>query len=100
MELREVLRQVQNGTLSPEEAEERLKDLPYEELDFAKLDHHRALRSGFGEVIYCEGKSMEQLVSIFCHFADHTDNVLGTRASKEQYEAVAAKILGTDQSRD
>lgn len=92
MDLREVLIQVKNGTMEIAEAEEQLKDLPYEELGFAKLDHHRSLRSGFGEVIYCEGKSMDHLVEIYRHFADTDGNVLGTRASQEQYEAVRTEL--------
>lgn len=88
MELRELLEQVQAGRMTIEKAETYLKDMPYEELGFAKLDHHRSLRSGFGEVIYCAGKSMDHLVSIYQHFAGREGNVLGTRASREQYEAV------------
>lgn len=73
-------------------AEEYLKKLPYEDLGFAKLDHHRALRSGFGEVVYCAGKTTEHLVKIFRSFSERKSNVLGTRASKEQYEAVRALL--------
>ena len=57
----------------------------YEELGFAKLDHGRKNRTGFGEVIFCEGKAPDHLVEIFRHFADHDTNVLGTRCSEEQY---------------
>lgn len=88
METRELLQKVQNGNMSIEEAESLLKDLPYEELGFAKLDHHRSLRSGFGEVVYCAGKSLEHLVKIYQHFSVHDGNVLGTRATREQYLAV------------
>lgn len=65
-----------------------LKKMPYEYLGFAKLDHQRTLRSGFGEVVYCEGKSIDHLKEIFKKFYERDTNVLGTRASKEQYEAV------------
>ena len=74
------------------DAEEYLKKLPYEDLGFAKLDHHRALRSGFGEVVYCSGKTTEHLVKIFESFSARKSNVLGTRASREQYEAVRAVL--------
>ena len=57
----------------------------YEELGFAKLDHGRKSRTGFGEVIFCEGKAPDHLVEIFRHFADHDRNVLGTRCSEAQY---------------
>ena len=56
------------------------------------MDHHRALRSGFGEVVYCPGKATEHLVKIYQCFAERKSNVLGTRASKEQYEAVKVVI--------
>lgn len=88
MEIHELLEKVKNGEMEIRDAEEYLKDIPYEELGFAKLDHHRSLRSGFGEVVYCEGKSMDHLISIYHHFAQKEGNVLGTRASKEQYRAV------------
>lgn len=92
MEIKELLAQVQSGKMKLEEAEKYLRDMPYEELGFAKLDHHRSLRSGFGEVVYCEGKSIDHLVSIYQHFAKKEGSVLGTRATPEQYEAVKKKI--------
>lgn len=88
MDIQELLKQVRDGKLEIEEAERQLRDLPYEDLGFAKLDHHRKLRSGFGEVIYCAGKSRDHLVEIYAHFARSDANVLGTRASQDQYEAV------------
>lgn len=88
MEVHELLQQVKEGRMDIGEAEAYLKDMPYEELGFAKLDHHRSLRSGFGEVVYCAGKSKDHLVQICQHFADRDGNVLGTRATKEQYLAV------------
>lgn len=88
MDTRELLQKVQDGTMNIEEAEKHLKNLPYEELGFAKLDHHRSLRSGFGEVIYCAGKSLEHLIKIYEHFARRDGNIMGTRATREQYLAV------------
>lgn len=87
MDIAKLLEAVQEGTLSPQEAEEQLKNLPYEDIGFAKLDHHRSLRSGFGEVIYCAGKSCRQIAEIARRFADRGSNVLGTRATREQWEA-------------
>ena len=92
MDTRELLEKVKLGEISVDEAQERLKDLPFEDLGFAKLDHHRTLRTGFGEVVYCAGKTTEQLVKIFTHFAQRAGNVLGTRACVEQYEAVRAVL--------
>ena len=68
MEINELLNKVKNNDIDIKDAEELLKKLPYEDLGFAKLDHHRKLRSGFGEVIYCSGKSTEHLVKIFQNF--------------------------------
>ena len=92
MDVHALLTKVQNGEMTIKEAEEQLKNLPYEDLGCAKIDHHRGLRSGFGEVIYCAGKSVEQLIRIYGSFADRGENVLGTRATKEQYEAVVKVI--------
>lgn len=88
MDTRKLLEQVQAGTIDIDAAQEELKKLPYEEMGFAKLDHHRALRSGFGEVVYCSGKETTHLVQIFQKFHEHGTDVLGTRASYEQYQAV------------
>ncbi|MGI6031087.1 MAG: nickel pincer cofactor biosynthesis protein LarB [Eubacteriales bacterium] len=92
MEIEQLLQQVQRGEMSVEMAKEQLKKLPYEDLGFAKLDHHRSLRSGFGEVVYCSGKSTEHLYKIFQSFAARDTNVLGTRASAEQYEVVRSFV--------
>lgn len=88
MDILKILEQVKNNEIDINKAEEILKKLPYEDLGFAKLDHHRTLRSGFGEVVYCEGKSITHLKDIFKSFYEHDTNVLGTRASQEQYEKV------------
>jgi NCAIR mutase (PurE)-related protein len=88
MDIQKLLEQVRNGEMEIAQAEAVLKKLPYEELGFAKLDHHRKARSGFEEVIFCQGKQTPHLVEIFKHFYDQDSNVLGTRASREQYEAV------------
>jgi len=83
-----ILSQVKNGDLKIEDASQELKILPYEDLGFAKLDHHRAMRDNFPEVIYCEGKSSEQITTIFKHLALHNNNVIGTRARVEVYDLV------------
>ncbi len=88
MDIRDFLARVKSDEISMDQAEEILKKLPYEDMGYAKLDHHRALRSGFGEVVFCQGKATEHLVNIFKRFYEHDTDVLGTRASAEQYEAV------------
>lgn len=88
MELREILEQVKNGELELEEAEKYLKTNSFEELGYAKIDHHRKKRSGFSEVIFCSGKSNEHLLSIFERLFVEDNQVMGTRATLEQYEFI------------
>lgn len=83
-----MLNQVKAGEMKIEEAEELLKELPYEDLGYAKLDHHRKLRSGFGETVFCQGKPDAYLAEIYRAFYERDHEVLGTRASLEQYELV------------
>jgi pyridinium-3,5-biscarboxylic acid mononucleotide synthase len=90
--LRHLFEQVRKKRLSPDEAVERLRHLPFEDLGFAKLDHHRALRQGMPEVIFAEGKTPNQVADIFTRIAAHGGNVLATRATEEQYAAVAAAL--------
>lgn len=87
-----MLEQVKAGQLDIAEAEEKLKDLPYEDLGYAKLDHHRKLRSGFGETIFCQGKPDPYLKEIFLKFYERDGEVLGTRASKDQYELIRSLV--------
>jgi len=86
--LRKLLEQLTAGEISTDEVLDRLRALPFEDLGFAKVDHHRALRRGFPEVIYCAGKTPEQVAAIAERLAESTDIVLATLASPEHYEAV------------
>lgn len=90
-QLRNLLEEVRDGRTSPEEAIERLKALPFEDLGFAKVDHHRALRRGFGEVVYGGGKSDEQVVAIVERIAARGQNVLVTRTHGGLRDALAAR---------
>src|SRR5579862_4957702 len=90
--LRKLLEQVSNGGLSPEDALSRLRHLPFEDLGFAKIDHHRALRAGMPEVIYCAGKTAEQVADIFSRMAERSENVLATRANEEKFQAVRSRL--------
>ncbi len=92
MDIHELLKKVKNDEIDIQSAVAQLKKLPYEDLGFAKLDHHRRLRSGFGEVVYCSGKSTEHLIKIFQSFSENKVDTLGTRATKEQFEAVKAIV--------
>ncbi len=84
-----LLQDVEAKRTSVTDALERLKDLPFEDLGFAKLDHHRALRTGMPEVIFAAGKTTDQVSQIFAHMAKAGGNVLATRASRESFEAVS-----------
>src|ERR1700730_509234 len=90
--LRKLFEQVRKNRLSPDEAVERLRHLPFEDLGFAKIDHHRALRQGMPEVIFAQGKTPRQVADIFTRLAAHGGNVLATRATEEQFAAVAAAL--------
>ena len=90
--IRKLFEQVRGGGLSPDEAVERLRHLPFEDLGFAKVDHHRVLRMGMPEVIFGQGKTPAQLAQIFSRLAKHEGNILATRASKEQFAAVKKRV--------
>ena len=91
-QLKQLLGQVAAGELAPDQAVERLRLLPVEDLGFAKVDHHRALRTGFPEVIYCERKTPAQVVEIADRLSRMAPCVLASRASREVYEAVCARL--------
>jgi len=88
--LKTLLESVAAGDLTPEEALSRLRALPFEDLGFAKLDHHRSLRKGFAETIFCAGKTPGQVVKIVERMRAHGSNVLATRCSPEIVAAVTA----------
>ncbi len=88
--LRDLLDAVRTGRLSVHAAMESLRRLPFEQLGFANVDHHRSLRCGFPEVIFCAGKTAAQVAAIFERLAAAGHNVLATRATPDQYEAVRA----------
>ncbi|HWR43632.1 nickel pincer cofactor biosynthesis protein LarB [Sporomusa sp.] len=83
-----LLKEFKAGGLSLDEALEKLKILPYEDLEFVKLDHHRLLRQGFAEVVFCQGKTVEQVLAIMNRLADYNRSILATRATREMYDAV------------
>lgn len=91
MELRDILEMVKSGELSVEEAEKHMRMQPFEDMGFAKLDMHRKVRSGFAEVIFCQGKADAHLLQIFGRLYDTYGEVFGTRASQEQYEMLRSQ---------
>jgi pyridinium-3,5-biscarboxylic acid mononucleotide synthase len=90
--LQELLESVRKGETPVQEALRQIQHLPFENLDFAKIDHHRAIRCGFPEVIFCPGKSTEQIVTIFQKLGAVGNNVLATRAEPQQFRAVQERI--------
>lgn len=88
METRDILKKVQAGELSLDEAEQLFRRQPFDEMGYAKLDTHRKIRSGFSEVIFCSGKADDHLLRIFGRLYEQDGEVFGTRASAEQYEMI------------
>jgi len=92
--IRALLDQVRDGTLTTDEALEQLRFLPFEDLGYAHVDHHRSLRKGFPEVILCEPKTTEQVVTIAQRIVASGADLLGTRIKPEQAEAVLGVLPG------
>lgn len=90
--LRELLAQVAAGTVTPEAGVERLRRLPFEDLGFARVDHHRPIRQGAAEVILGQGKTPHQVAAIAAAVARHSPNLMVTRADRAMYEAVRAEL--------
>lgn len=87
--LKALLENVANGKMTIEDALNKLRILPFEDIGFAKVDHHRSLRNGFPEVIFCQGKSIFHIKDIFKRLMDNSSrNIIATRASKEIYTEV------------
>jgi pyridinium-3,5-biscarboxylic acid mononucleotide synthase len=90
--IKKLFQQVKQGKLSPDDAVQQLKHLPFEDLGFANVDHHRSLRVGVPEVIFGPGKTPANLAGIFVRLAARGHNVLATRATDEQFRAVRKKL--------
>ncbi len=86
--LMELIAGIRSGQVSTEDALHRLKKLPFEDLGYAKVDHHRCLRNGAPEVIYCAGKTVEQVKGIVGRMTPHHRNILATRADSRIYEGI------------
>src|SRR5215472_13106548 len=82
-QIRGLLEQVRRGEIDTDAALGRLKHMPFEDLGFAKVDHHRALRQGMPEVIFAKGKTPEQVVAIAGRLLEYAPNVLITRADRD-----------------
>ena len=90
--LRAVLEQLKQGDIGVDDVVSRLRNLPYEDLDFAKVDHHRSIRQGFPEVVFGQGKTPEQIASIAVTVLTRSDRLLVTRASGAAFEATRERV--------
>lgn len=86
--LKEILENVASGALDPADAMEKLKNLPFEDVGYANIDHHRYLRTGYPETVFCQGKTSAQVSGIMAKLAENNDNILGTRATLDDFKAV------------
>ena len=84
-----ILEEVKEGELEVDDALDTLRDLPFEDLGYAKIDHHRDLRNGYPEVIYCEDKTKDEVKGIVEKMMGHNQNILATRANEEIYAALS-----------
>lgn len=87
-DIKTLLEQVKNAEISIDDAAYAFKDLPYKDMGFANIDNHRALRTGYPEVIFCQGKTSEQIRDIMVELVKKGGNIMGTRATAADYEAV------------
>ncbi len=92
--LKRLLDEVAGGKTGVDEAVECLRTLPYEDTGYARIDHHRELRRGFPEVIFCEGKTPAQITGISTRILEHGSDLLATRCTQEQFAAVSGSIEG------
>lgn len=88
-ELEKILTGISNGSVTVNEAMEKLRNFPYSDLGFARIDHHRELRTGYPEIVYCAGKTPEQVRAIFSAMQEHGNNIIGTRAGSELFEYIS-----------
>jgi pyridinium-3,5-biscarboxylic acid mononucleotide synthase len=86
--LKSILSQVQEGTINIDNALAKLKDFEYKDLGFAKVDNHRTIRTGYPEVIFCQGKTDQQVADIVAYMNTRENNILATRADEKTFEAV------------
>ncbi len=93
-EVEKLLKDVKSGDTSIEEAMDVLRNFPYTDLGFAKIDNHREVRTGYPEIIYCAGKTVEQVKEIVRVMSERENNIIGTRANEEMFNAVKSISAG------
>ncbi len=90
--IKDLLAQVKSGSMNVDTAMDRLKKLPFDDLGFAKIDNHRAIRTGVPEVIFCQGKTVSQITSIVRKISEYHSNILGTRVEPKIFESIQKEI--------
>jgi len=91
-EIEILLNEIKDGKKSVDEALEILQNFPYTDLGYAKIDHHREMRTGYPEIVYCAGKTVDQVIGIFRLMSEKENNVIGTRADQNLFESVKKVI--------
>jgi NCAIR mutase (PurE)-related protein len=99
-DIKELLNSVKQGSLGIEDALKKLKNLPYEDLGYAMIDHHRTLRRGHPETIFCAGKTTEQIIGITHKMIKNNVNILGTRLSGDVFDAVKKEFPEAEYFKD
>jgi hypothetical protein len=94
-DLKELLEKVRTGTVGTDEALKQLKDFPYSDLGYARIDNHREIRTGYPEIIFCAGKTIAQVTGIFKSMSETGTNIIATRATEEMYLSVKNILPGT-----
>jgi NCAIR mutase (PurE)-related protein len=97
--IQEILQAIHDHGIGVNEAMQRLADIPFADMDFAKVDHQRALRTGYPEIIFCQNKSVEQITSIVAEQISHDETVFGTRAGGEVIDAMMKRFDRIESSR-
>ena len=92
LEIRKIMSDLKNNKIKVDEAIRKLKFLPFEDLGYAKIDHHRALRKGFPEVVFCQSKTVKQVVEIVKRLSKNNRAILATRATEEMFKEVKKHI--------
>jgi hypothetical protein len=95
-QLRSILQSVSNQSISISDAMKKLAGLPFEDMGFAHIDHHRSLRKGYPEVIYCQNKTPDQVLKITQNILDHEETAFGTRATKEILDLLESEVPGVE----
>ena len=90
--LQQLIQDLYDKKIEPQEAYERLKNLPYEDLGFAQVDHHRSLRNGMPEVIYCEGKTPDQILTLIRKMDQAETDILATRLAPEMHQQIQSDL--------